>query len=262
MGATGTRRSPNARPLAFFVLVFLFSLPFWLAGAVSGAFLLPGLPVSALGAFCPALAASLLVYWQGGWPRVAELLARAFDWDRIGNKAWIAPAILVPPLVLLITVAAFSATGVAWPRISLPPFVAPAMFAAFFVAALGEELGWSGYALDPLQARFGALSAALVIGIVWAVWHLVPLGQAHRTIDWMAWWSLGTLAKRVIMVWLYNNAGHSVFAVALFHAMGNLCELGAPAAYDPRISGLALAAIALAVTIFSRSRTLIRGRLG
>jgi membrane protease YdiL (CAAX protease family) len=85
-----------------------------------------------------------------------------------------------------------------------------AMFVAFVIAALGEELGWSGYVIDRVQARWNALGAALLVGLVWAVWHWVPLMQAHRPIAWIAWWSLGTVALRVLIVWLYNNTGRSV----------------------------------------------------
>ena len=49
---------------------------------------------------------------------------------------------------------------------SIPQFTAPAALVlalAFFVAALGEELGWSGYVIDPMQKRWGALRA----GIIW-----------------------------------------------------------------------------------------------
>jgi membrane protease YdiL (CAAX protease family) len=92
----------------------------------------------------------------------------------------------------------------------------------FFVGALGEELGWSGYALDPMQIRWGALRASLLLGAVWAVWHWAPLIQIHRSVQWIAWWTMWTVSARVIMVWLYNHAGKSVFGAALFHATSNV----------------------------------------
>lgn len=48
------------------------------------------------------------------------------------------------------------------------------------VSAAAEESGWMGYAVDPIQARTSALTAGLVLGGAWAVWHLVPLVHAHR----------------------------------------------------------------------------------
>jgi hypothetical protein len=55
-----------------------------------------------------------------------------------------------------------------------------------------------------------------------AIWHGVPLVQASQSPAWIAWWCLYTVAARILIVWLYNNAGKSVFAAAVFHAMMNL----------------------------------------
>jgi membrane protease YdiL (CAAX protease family) len=60
------------------------------------------------------------------------------------------------------------------------------MFLLSLGAGLGEELGWSGYALDPMQARWHALQAGILLGLVWAVWHWVPLVQVHRSAEWIA----------------------------------------------------------------------------
>ncbi len=126
------------------------------------------------------------------------------------------------PGIMVLSYSALRLMGVPVPA---PPFAVGtilALFGVFFIGALGEELGWSGYVIDPLQDRFGALWGALLLGAVWAVWHYVPLLEAHRSLEFIAWWSLGTVAVRVIIVWLYNNTGRSVFVVALFHTMMNL----------------------------------------
>ncbi len=69
------------------------------------------------------------------------------------------------------------------------------MFVVFFAAALSEALGWSGCLIDPMQARWNALEASILLGLVRAVWHWVPLVQAHRSATWIAWWSRGTVAR-------------------------------------------------------------------
>jgi hypothetical protein len=48
-----------------------------------------------------------------------------------------------------------------------------------------------------MQARRGALAAGVLIGLVWAVWHFVPLSQAHRPVAWIAWWSLTTVRTTI-----------------------------------------------------------------
>ena len=58
----------------------------------------------------------------------------------------------------------------------------PVFFAVFFVAAAGEELGWQGCAIERLRVPWNALEAAIILGAVWAVWHIVPLVQAHRAV--------------------------------------------------------------------------------
>ena len=50
-----------------------------------------------------------------------------------------------------------------------------AVFVIIFVILAGvEETGWSGYATEPLQSRHGLLGAGLILGVVWAVWHIIP----------------------------------------------------------------------------------------
>jgi membrane protease YdiL (CAAX protease family) len=83
------------------------------------------------------------------------------------------------------------------PTARYPIQAAPVLLSALFIAALGEELGWSGYVIDPMQHRWNALEASIVLGLVWAAWHIVPLTQADRSPGWIAWWSLATVASRV-----------------------------------------------------------------
>jgi membrane protease YdiL (CAAX protease family) len=90
--------------------------------------------------------------------------------------------------------------------------------------------------------------------------------QHGRSAGWIAWWSLNTVALRVLFTWLYNNTGHSVFAAALFHATGNLGQLGPFLDFGPggypyqaqRGSALLMAAAAGLVTVAWGPRTLAR----
>jgi membrane protease YdiL (CAAX protease family) len=117
-----------------------------------------------------------------------------------------------------------------------------------------------GYVVDTLQERCGALGAAILLGLVWAVWHYVPLMQAHRTASWIGWWSLYTVALRVLIVWLYNNTGNSVFATAFFHAFTNLSGITFAVYFDPRITGTIIAVAAVIVVVLSGPRTLAEYR--
>jgi membrane protease YdiL (CAAX protease family) len=246
-------------PLIFILLVFVLSVPFLVIGAVTGLQLLPGIPVAALAFVCPGLAAVILVYRESRAAGVKALLRRSFDNRRITSNFWYLPIVLLMPIVSVLSFGVQRLIGVPVPspQIAMAPTLG--LLLVCFVAALGEELGWSGYALEPLQDRYGALWASLILGLVWAVWHLVPLVQAHRGANWIAWWCLGTVALRVVMVWLYNHTGKSVFAMALLHAMVNVSWQSFPihgSYFDPRIDGLIMLVVAAAVIIARRPRSL------
>ena len=248
----------------FFVLVFALIIPFWVYGAVAGGELLPGLPVAGLAAFCPMIAALLLVCRTDRGAGVIILLKRSFDFKRIEQKGWYAPILLIMPAVTVLSFWVLRLRGVPMPAPQFTVLQALALCAAFFIAALGEELGWSGYVIGPMQARWGALKASLLLGMIQVVYHSVALLQARRSLEWIAGWSLYTVAGRVLMVWLYNNTGRSVFGVALYHMLINVTWQLFPISgsyFDPGVTGLILAVVAAIVVVIwgpglqGRSRT-------
>ena len=254
-------RPHKSSPLTFFGLVFALSIPFWVAGALITRQLLPALPLSAIGFLCPGSAAAIIVYRENGWAGVSKLLKRSFDFGHIGAKAWLVPVILLQPGIMALSYEVIHLTGVPVPLPQFSLLPALALFVAFFIGALGEELGWSGYAIDPLKDRFGALWASILLGAVWAVWHFVPLLEAHRSLVFIAWWSIGTMASRVIIVWLFNNTGESVFVAVIYHAIMNLTWQLFPvngSYYDPRVTGLITVIVAVVVVIVWGSRTFTR----
>jgi membrane protease YdiL (CAAX protease family) len=248
-------------PLKFFLLVFALSIPLWLIGSLTPFQLAPGLPVSSLMLFCPVTAASILVYRENKMTGVMGLLKRSFDGKRIKSKIWYVPAILLMPGIAVLAYGLMRLMRLPLPTPEIPGLAALFMFPAAFVAALCEELGWSGFVLDPMQGQWNALQASLILGLVGAAWHTVPFVQADRSLGWIAWQCLNLVATRVLLVWLYNNTGKSVFAAALCHAMVNVSWQLFPNAgshYDPRIIGLITALAAVIVTVISGPRTLTR----
>ncbi len=261
----------KSSPLTFFVLVIALSAPFWWLGSVSDLQLMPGLSVSALMTFCPMFAALLLVRRESGMAGVRGLVKRSVDFRRITDKRWYLPILLLMPAVSVVVYGLMRALDLPLPDSTAPAQsikqwladlpVVPAllMFAAFFVGALGEELGWSGYVLDPLQRRWTALQSGLILGAVSVAWHLVPLLVLHRAPAWIAWWCLYAVAARVLIVWLFNNTGSSVFAVALFHATLNLSFVLFPvngSHFDMRLGGIVMACAAAMVIALWGPRTL------
>jgi len=255
--------SRHKSPLAFFILVFVLAIPFWLFASLTGIVLLPGLPVSALTAFCPLIASLILVYREDKNAGMVALLKRAFDLKRISAPIWYVPILLLTPAISVLSFVILRLTGTPVPDPTFALLPTLILCLLFFVGALGEELGWSGYVIDPLQDRWGALRASLILGVIWSVFHYIALSQAHRSVEWVAWWSLGTMANRVILVWLYNNAGKSVFAAALFHMTSNVTWQLFPvdgSFFDPRVSGLITAVVAIIIVVVWEPRTLTRYR--
>jgi hypothetical protein len=136
------------------LLVFALSFPFLLAGALTTFQVVPGVPVSALILiFCPATTAIILVYRENKMAGVRELLKRSFDYKRIRAKIWYAPLILTMPVVAVLSYGALRLMGVPVPPPQFSVLTVLALSLVAFIAALGEELGWSGYAIDPMQDR-------------------------------------------------------------------------------------------------------------
>lgn len=244
MAQTARPRSP----LVFFILVFALAIPFYVLGARVERQLMPGLPIAALAFVCPALAALILVWRAEARRGVAALVRRSIA--PVRPVVWLLPVLLIMPAVMLASFEIQQLMGQRLPVPDLSLITGLTYCLLFFAAALGEELGWSAYATDPLVARFGPLGAGLVLGLVCALYHYIPLAQAHRSITWIACWSIGTVATRVIIVWLYTRTGASVLAATLFHMTINVTWQMFPiqgSFYDPRVTGplSALAAMAL-----------------
>jgi uncharacterized protein len=255
--------SRSESTLAFFLLTFALIIPFWLLGGLMKIQLLPGLPLTALMFVCPGLAAVILARRESGSEGASALLKRAFDYERIKAKAWYAPILLLNPAIAVLSYAVLRLAGTPVPVPQIPILTTLALCVVFLIGALGEELGWSGYAIGPMQSRLGALRASLLLGAFWAGFHFVALAQAHRSVEWIAWWTLGTVSARVIMVWLYNHTGKSVFGAALFHAASNICWQTFPihgSFFDPRVTGLVTAIVAVLAIGGWRQPPLVRPR--
>jgi membrane protease YdiL (CAAX protease family) len=257
-------------PLKFFLLVYGLSIPLWI---IETRIDVKGLPLDIpitdiLAAFTPLIAASILVYKEEGHIGTNKLFKRILDFSRITKKIWYAPIVLLPFLMYLLIYIIIHLIGLPLPSNFYIPFLSiPFLFCLFFLGAVVEETGYMGYAIDPLQERFGALSASILVGIPWAVWHYPSIIQQGHDLTWIAWATLGTVAVRVLIVWIYNNTGKSLFACILFHTFLNVGRPLFPRdkIYNPLVDypGIhySIIAIAAVIVIFLwGSKTLARYR--
>lgn len=76
-----------------------------------------------------------------------------------------------------------------------------------------EEIGWRGFALDRLLRRHNDLVASLILGVVWALWH-VPLwfmtGTSQPFMPFGAFLIM-IVSESVILTWVYVESGRSMF---------------------------------------------------
>lgn len=89
--------------------------------------------------------------------------------------------------------------------------------------AMGEELGWRGFLLPRLQAKYNALTSSLIVGVIWAIWHL-PLWTIEGQV-WEAtpYWTfaLGAISSSVLFTFVLNNTNGSLLMASLIHLAMN-----------------------------------------
>jgi len=176
-------------------------------------------PLVLLGGFGPFLAAILTAAGGGD---IRSWLGNLVD---VGAplRVW-AAAVLVPVGLYVVALAVAVLAGGGFDRTGLLPAAAiPAVTFATFIRGGLEEPGWRGLGLPVLQRRIGAFRASLVIGVVWAVWH-VPLflipGSSQAGTPF-ALYAAVVVGLSVITTWLYNAAGGRVLVPVVFHTLSN-----------------------------------------
>jgi uncharacterized protein len=207
----------------FFGLVLILSLPFYALGVAGHALpFAPALPISALMANVPMIAALGLIIWQRGSAAVGTLFKSALALHRIPIAWWALLSLCIMPAAFALTGGIIWLSGTALPTLHLLPLSAilPA-FALFLLVAVAEEIGWQGYAYPRLTLRYSALQAAPIIGVVWALWHIIPFAVMGRGATWIIWHSSGMVCMRIIIVWLFVNTGQSIAVAVLFHMVSN-----------------------------------------
>lgn len=215
--------SVNRSPLKFFLLVYALSIPLWVIETMVEVKGLPdNLPITdVVATFVPLIAALILIYRAEKLAGVKRLFKSVFDYRKITKKTWYIPILFLMPFLYILTYLAMRLIGLPLPAQWHIPLQAPLLFILFFIAAAGEELGYMGYVIDPMQTRWSALTTGLIVGSIWAIWHIPSMIQIDQTPTLIVWGFIVTVAFRILYVWLYNNTGKCVFGVIFFHAMGN-----------------------------------------
>ena len=218
----------------FFILSFVISWLLWLAPLLRSNDLVQ-LPefMEIFGMFAPFgpfIAAFWLTRRHSGQAGTRSLWKRGWSLDF--DKKWLIPTIFLMPAAGLVTIAVLTLMGqsIQWEfGISFGAAI-PTFIIIYLVNALPEEYGWRGYALEPMQTRFNALTASLMLGAIWGLWHL-PLHFIEGTVQAnipVYQFILQQMVLAVFYTWLFNNTKGSVFIAILFHTIANLAGAALP----------------------------------
>ena len=226
-------RDETRNLLAFVALAFALSWLVWAPRALAARGV-TGVPIPPnVGAFGPSVAGFVLAYATGGRGAVTDLARRAVDADF--RWRWFLPILLLFPAInagLLLLDLAGGGTLPALPWAGQPVVLAVGFVVVLLTAGpLQEEFGWRGFALDRLQSRFSALVAGVVLGLIWAAWHL-PLFLFDASIYYRPENAVGFLPSivlvSVLITWIYANTGGSLLGALLVHASFNFSHWALP----------------------------------
>jgi membrane protease YdiL (CAAX protease family) len=182
---------------------------------------------------------------------------------------WYAITLLGVPAAMLATGYVFTGGQVSAPSIMAISAFIPGLLLQMVTTGLAEEPGWRDFALPRLQRRFGPLVAAMVLGPLWAVWHL-PLFLT----EWGGWpeadwtrpvaFAVFCIAFNVVMSWVFNRTGESLPLAMLLHVSVNNFASIMWAEMFPTIDGERTMQAMAAGAVVVGAAVLIgtRGRLG
>jgi uncharacterized protein len=279
--AHSTSSSKNLRqlirqhPLVFFFLMaytfsWIMSIPFVLSewGILHGDFRIFFI-MKSFGPFLAASIISLIIEGKDGLVRLRQRIRQT----RAGWPWYLFILLGIPVLVIL---------GIIVQPGALAGFegTTPALLVTYLITyilvvlgggPLGEEPGWRGFALPRMQLRFGPLWGTLLLGVLWTFWHLPDFltsaqgggpgtGLNPFLVDLPIFLMLVT-SLAIILTWIFNHTGESVFIAILAHASVNTPQLVlVPLFPSINTTGLNLAAhytfglTAILIVILTRGR--------
>jgi len=219
-------------PFRFFLITFIWSWICWTPLVLGSLKIIPipdkllstlTLPITILAAFGPLVGALFVLHQEQGKGSSRKYLRNFLDLH-LGWKAYIFPVVILGSSTLI---AWFSPELFGEKRLPmLLPFIwifIPYLLIMIFLGGGQEEFGWRGYALPLLEKQFGIWLANIILGIVWACWHL-PLWfitGTYQTYMNFGGFILLTVGYSFIFSWILKISGHRLFSGLYTHGVAN-----------------------------------------
>ncbi len=203
---------------------------------VVGGYLPPGFAASSM--LSASIAGIVITAWEDGRPGLKLMLSRLLIW-RVPFGYWLFALFFIVSAYLLGSIAnpIFGGDLIRF-RAQEQTFPFLPFFIIFFLAAgIGQELGWAGFLLPRLQARYSALTASIIRTVLTGLWHLpLFLYSIHDPpslsyFPYAGWISqkgflvaYGTsivllmIPWSIFFTWIFNNTRGSLLLVAALHA--------------------------------------------
>jgi membrane protease YdiL (CAAX protease family) len=207
--------------LSFFVMSFLFSwvavLPLILDQT------LPVEPFQILGAFAgPTLSAVIVIAITEGRAGLSAFFKRYLQW-KAGIVWWL--IVLFGILIALNAVATFilglSILTEFFKNIGLIlPTYLLTLILGVILGPLWEEPGWRGFALPRLQAQYGPIAGSILLGAIWAIWHIPGYAGGWMTSTFPSL-LIYCIGFSILATWIYNNTHGSILLMILLHSSSN-----------------------------------------
>ncbi len=223
----------NTRGLwPFFIITFLLSWLAWLPGVLltnhyieASEFVIQMDKIGKwVGGLIPSLVAFFLIYKEEGKSGLKVLLSGIL---KLKLRRWYFAIFLIIPVAVVLAHLINILLGHPFPNTEIlsEPWMILPLFFLFLILVAGEEYGWRGFALNKLQTKWNALTSSIILGFIWAIWH-IPMflsnGFGHHDLQIPFNQFLLTLVLvSVLITWVQNNTG-SLAPAFILHALINL----------------------------------------
>lgn len=194
-----------------------------------------------LGAFAPGISAVWLSTRTLGKSGVKALLQPILKWQ-VKARWYVFALVFIVAIKITAAIIHRVVTGF-WPTFGTEgPLVILAAILISTPFQAGEEVGWRGFALPKLAARFGLRGASVVLGVIWACWH-IPQFFIHQSDTYgqsFSLYALQVIALSVAIAWLWVKTNCGLLLPMLFHSAFNNSKDIVPSALQGATNSLTL----------------------